>query len=173
MIVLRNLPVVALLMCCLAEAVPARAQSRAAEAERERSYARQNFQRNFKEIQIVSQKLVKDHDAGLLTSARLGKDVRTIHRAARTLRAMMALGEMAEAREIDREIDTPQKFDDSIRRLSKLIWDFAHNPIHQNSKVFNTNLARQAQTDLLTIINLSKALSDKAKGYSVPPMQGN
>lgn len=177
MIALRNLPFVTLLLLCVSESLPttilASAQSRAAERDRERTYVRQNFQKNFKQIQLTSQKLLHDHEAGLVTGDRLGKDARSINKAARALRTMMALGEMAQVAEIDRSIDTPQKFDQSIRRLSKLIWDFAHNPIHQNSKVFNTNLARQAQTDLLSIINLSKALGDKSKGYSILSTQGN
>jgi hypothetical protein len=82
------------------------------------------------------------------------------------LRTLIALGEMALEVEINKEIDTAQEFDESIRKLSKLIWDFAHNPVHQNNKVFNTDQAERAQTDLLTIINLSKALENKSKGYN-------
>jgi hypothetical protein len=33
--------------------------------------------------------------------------------------------------------------------------------------VLNTDQAERAQTDLLTIINLSKAIETKAKGYSL------
>ncbi|MFN0086905.1 MAG: hypothetical protein ACKVX9_16055 [Blastocatellia bacterium] len=176
MTALRNLPFVMLLLCNYEPLSPVKAvsaQSKSAEAERERAYARQNFQKNFKQIQIVSQKLLRDHEARLVTGERLGKDARSINKAARTLRALMALGKMAQEAEINESIDTPEEFDESIRQLSKLIWDFAHNPIHQNSKVFNTNLARQAQSDLLSIINLSKTLSDKSKGYSIPPARGN
>ena len=82
------------------------------------------------------------------------------------MRTLIALGEMANEVEIKKEIDTAQEFDESIRKLSKLIRDFAHNPVHQSNKVFNTDQAERAQTDLLTIINLSKALEDKSKNYS-------
>jgi NifU-like protein involved in Fe-S cluster formation len=82
------------------------------------------------------------------------------------LRTLIALGEMANEVEINKEIDTAQEFDESIRKLSKLVRDFAHNPVHQSNKVFNTDQAERAQTDLLTIINLSKALEDKSKNYS-------
>ena len=75
----------------------------------------------------------------------------------------MALGNLAVPLKIDKEINTPRQFDQSIRRIAKLIYDFAHNPIHQNSKVFNTDQAQQAQTDLLAIIDLSKAIENKAK----------
>ncbi|MDX2033348.1 MAG: hypothetical protein SF339_21920 [Blastocatellia bacterium] len=177
MTALRNLPFVALLLFCLSELHPtaavSSAQTRSADRERERAYVRQSFQKNFKQIQLLSQKLLQDHETGLVTGERLGKDARSIHKAARALRSLMALGEMAQVKDVPRAIDTPQKFDESIRQLSKLIWDFAHNPIHQNSKVFNTNLARQAQTDLLSIINLSKALGDKSKGYAVSATRGN
>ena len=81
----------------------------------------------------------------------------------------MALGNLAVPMKIDKEIKTPQQFDKSIRRLAKHIYDFAHNPIHQSSKVFNTDQAQQAQTDLLAIIDLSKALEEKAKGYALLP----
>jgi hypothetical protein len=73
---------------------------------------------------------------------------------------------MASEVEVDKEIVTARKFDESIRKLATLISDFAHNPVHQNNKVFNTDQAERAQTDLLTIINLSKALENKSKAYA-------
>ena len=80
--------------------------------------------------------------------------------------AVLVLGEMASEVEINKEIDTATEFDESIRKLATLISDFAHNPVHQSNKVFNTDQAERAQTDLLTIINLSKALENKSKGYA-------
>ncbi|HEV2665609.1 MAG TPA: hypothetical protein VG324_11890, partial [Blastocatellia bacterium] len=80
----------------------------------------------------------------------------------------IALGEMASEVEIDKEIDTAREFDESIRKLASLISEFAHNPVHQSNKVFNTDQAERAQTDLLTIINLSKALENKSKDYARP-----
>ena len=77
----------------------------------------------------------------------------------------MALGDLAQETDLDKEIGTPEEFDESIRKLAKLIWDFSHNPVHQNSKVFNTDLASRAQTDLLAIINLSKLIESRAKEY--------
>jgi hypothetical protein len=41
--------------------------------------------------------------------------------------------------------------------------------VHQNSKVFNTEQAERAQTDLLTVINLSKALEGKSRKYVAAP----
>ncbi len=136
------------------------------ERERDRAYARQQFTKNFRDLQVTSQNLLKEHDEKRLTQKRLTKDIRIINKSAKALRSMMALGDLAEPLKIDKEINTPQEFDKSIRRIAKLIYDFAHNPIHQNSKVFNTDQAQQAQTDLLAIIDLSKAIENKAKSYT-------
>src|SRR5262249_40760487 len=109
--------------------------------------------------------LLQDHEAAKLTSGKLAKNTKSINKCARALRALIAMGEMASEIAINREIDTAREFDEAIRKLASLIWDFAHNPVHQSNKVFDTGLAERAQTDLLTIINLSKALENKSKGY--------
>lgn len=137
------------------------------ERERDRAYARQQFTKNFRDLQVTSQNLLKEHEEKRLTQKRLAKDIRVINKAAKALRSLMALGNLAEPVKIDKEINTSQQFDESIRRIAKLIYDFAHNPIHQNSKVFNTDQAQQAQTDLLAIIDLSKAIENKAKSYTM------
>ncbi len=136
------------------------------ERERERAHAREQFTKNFRDLQTISQGLLREHEAARLTSGRLAKDARSINKSARTLRTLIALGEMATEVEINKQIDTAQEFDESIRKLSRLIWDFAHNPVHQNNKVFNTDQAERAQTDLLTIINLSKAIETRSKSYT-------
>ncbi|MBP6820423.1 MAG: hypothetical protein KA368_02715 [Acidobacteria bacterium] len=141
--------------------------SKSLERERDRAYARQQFTKNFRDLQVTSQNLLKEHEEKRLTQKRLAKDIRIINKSAKALRSMMALGDLADPSKIDKEINTPQEFDKSIRRIAKLIYDFAHNPIHQNSKVFNTDQAQQAQTDLLAIIDLSKAIESKAKSYTV------
>lgn len=141
--------------------------SKSPERERERAYARQQFSKNFRDLQLISQNLLKEHEEKRLTQQHLTKGLRTINKSAKELRSLMALGNLAVPLKIDKEINTPQQFDQSIRRLSKFIYDFAHNPIHQNSKVFNTDQAQQAQTDLLAIIDLSKAIESKAKGYAI------
>ncbi len=141
---------------------------KSAEAQRERARVRQQFNKNFKDIQVLGQNLLKEHENGKLTPQRLLKDVKSINKCAKTLRTLILLGEMAEPLEINKEIDTAEEYDQSIRQLARHIWDFAHNPIHQNSKVFNTNQAEKAQTDLLAIIDLSKAIEGKAKGYITP-----
>ena len=143
------------------------------EAERDRAHTRQQFQKNFKNLQLAGQSLLREHEANTLTSQRLARDTRTIHKCARTLRVMQALGEMAKPTEIDKEIDTAPEFDKSIRKLAQLIYDYAHNPTHQSNKVFNTDQAERAQTDLLTIINLSKALESKSKSYATTATQPN
>lgn len=136
------------------------------EKERDRLYARQLFTNNFRNLQLTSQNLLKEHEEKRLNPERLSKGVRIINKAAKALRSLMALGDLAEPVKIDKEINTPQQFDSSIRRLAKHVYDFAHNPIHQSNKVFNTDHAQQAQTDLLAIIDLSKAIGNKAKSYT-------
>lgn len=139
--------------------------SSAAERERTRKQFREQFTKNFRDLQLNSQKLLKEHRNRRLTSRDLSRHVRSINKNAKTLRGLMALGDLAEKIEIEKEIDTPEDFDESIRRLATLVREFVHNPIHQNSKVFNTDLAAQAQTDLLTIIDLSKILNELSRNY--------
>ncbi len=136
------------------------------EKERERAHAREQFSKNFRNLQVIAQGLLREHEAARLTPEKLGKDARSINKCARSLRTLIALGDMATEVEINKEIDTAPEFDESIRKLAKLIYDFAHNPVHQNNKIFDTNLAERAQTDLLTIINLSKVIESKSKAYS-------
>lgn len=138
--------------------------------ERERAYNRQLFKKTFRDLQILGQNLLKDHEAGRLTSGRLAKDAKAIQKCAKVIRSLTALGDLAEPEVINKDIDTPGEYDESIRLLAKHIWDFAHNPVLQNTKVFNTNQAQQAQTDLEAIIDLSKAIENKAKGYTTAPI---
>jgi hypothetical protein len=142
------------------------------ERERERAYARQQFTNNFRDLQLLSQGLLREHDARRLTAQRLAKDAKAINKCAKNLRTLMALGALAQAAEVDKQIDAPEEYDQSIRRLAKLIYDFAHSPHHQNSKVFDAAEAARVQTKLLTIINLSKAIESKAKGYTFGAIAG-
>lgn len=136
------------------------------ELERERAYTRQQFQKNFRDLQTVTQGLLRDHEAARLTPQQLNKAVKTINKCAKTLRTMMALGSLAKPTEFNRGLRDARQFDAALRRLSKLVWDFAHNPVHQSSKVFNTDQAERAQTDLLAIISLTKILESEAKAYA-------
>jgi len=136
------------------------------ERERERAYAREQFTKNFRDLQLLGKGLLQDHETAKLTSGKLAKSVRSINKCAKTLRSLIALGEMASEVAIDKNINTAREFDESIHKLANLISDFAHNPVHQSNKVFNTDQAERAQTDLLTIINLSKAIEIKSKGYA-------
>ena len=135
------------------------------ERERERAYVRQQFTKNFRDLQLLGKELLQDHESARLTSGKLAKGARSINKCAKTLRSLIALGEMASEEPVNREIATAREFDESIHKLSDLISEFAHNPVHQSNKVFNTDQAERAQTDLLTIINLSKALENKSKRY--------
>ncbi len=141
-------------------------QDKKLERERERAYAREQFTKSFRDLQLLGKGLLQDHEATRLTPGKLAKSARSINKRARTLRSLIALGEMAKVAPVNKEINTAQEFDESIRKLASLIWDFAHNPVHQSNKVFNTGQAERAQTDLLTIINLSKALESKSGGYT-------
>ena len=152
------------------EAAPIlQSQDKRLERERDRAYAREQFTKNFRDIQTLGKELLQDHEGAKLTPSKLEKNTRMINKCARALRTLIALGEMAKEVEINRKIHTPREFDESIHKLSSLIWNFAHNPVHQSNKVFNTEQAERAQTDLLTIINLSKALEGKSRGYVASP----
>jgi len=128
--------------------------------------ARQVFAKNFRELQLLGYELLREHEAGQLQPPHLAKEAKSIHKRAKTLRSLLELGEhQSSPTEIIGSLATPQEFDSSIRRLSRLIYSFAHNPVHQSGKVFNTTEAARARTDLATIITLSKVIESKAKSY--------
>jgi hypothetical protein len=134
--------------------------------ERERQATREQFKQNFRELQLLGIGLLKAHESGDLKASRLAKDTRAIQKRARALRGLMVLGQrVAPVDEVDRQIDSAAKFDHSIRHLARLISEFAHNPLHQNSKVFNTEDAAQASADLISIIDLAKAIENQAVHY--------
>ena len=135
------------------------------ERNREKAYLRQQFARHFRAIQVLSQELLKAHEEGSLTSNRLGKEMREINKSARNLRSMIALGALAREEELKTVFSKPEEYDEAIQLLGRLIREFARNPSHQNSRILNTDQATEAQTDLLSIIRLSKALAEQAKFY--------
>jgi hypothetical protein len=137
-----------------------------AEAQREKVVIRQQFSKSFHDLQVISQQMLREHDAGQLTTNQLSKQAKSIHKSGRTLRLLMALGELAqEPYPIEKKLATATEFDKSIRRLAKMIYDFSHSPHHKNSKIFDTIEATKVQKDLLTIIALSKILEENAKNY--------
>lgn len=135
------------------------------ERNREKEYLRQQFARHFKLIQVTSQQLIREHEEGTMNSARLSKSVRDINKSARTLRTMIGLGELANIEQLKTDLTTAAGFDEALRLLGRLTRDFARNPVHQNSRILNTDLATQAQTDLLSIINLSKLIGQQSGIY--------
>jgi hypothetical protein len=137
---------------------------------RERAYAREQFGRHFKSIQVRSQRLLRLHEEGSLSAKQLTEEAREIHKSARTLRQLIALGSLATKVEQRAHFASPEEYGEGIRKLANLVWEFAHNPVHQNGKVFNTQQAAEAQTDLLSIIELSRALQRKGGGYPPPPV---
>jgi hypothetical protein len=135
-----------------------------------RRQAREQFQKNFREIQLIGQRLVREHEAGRLKPSQLAKETKAIQKCAKNLRSLQALGEpLAPSAESIGSLDSPQDFDQSIRRLAKLIYDYAHNPTHQNNRVFNTDEAARARQDLEMAIKLARALETKAKNYLAHP----
>src|ERR1051325_855503 len=124
------------------------------EREREKANARQQFSQNFHDLQVQGQQLLREHEAGQLTPTHLLKKAKSINKSAKALRTLMALGDLAqEPEEVGKDLSTALAFDQSIKRLSKLIYDFAHSPHHQNNKVFDTVEAAKVQRDLLIIIS--------------------
>ncbi|MFN0122115.1 MAG: hypothetical protein ACKV2V_16605 [Blastocatellia bacterium] len=145
------------------------AQSGGLTAEMERARNKAEFARNFGALQNIAYAMLREHEQGQLSAAKLGKNTGDIHKKARTLRGMMQLGELkAPVVENATALDTPGKFDLAIRRLSRLVYNFAHNPVHQNRRVFNTDQAQKALVDLETIILLSKVINGQAKNYRSP-----
>lgn len=146
---------------------------RAADRDRLRRAAREQFSQNFRELQVLGIGLLKSHERGDLRPPRLSKDTKNIQKRAKTLRSLAALGEPLDPpEEYGSKLGSPEQFDKSIRELARLIHRFAHNPIHKNSKVFNMALASQASSDLVNIINLAKIIEDNANGYT-PYAEGN
>lgn len=137
------------------------------DAEREKATVRLQFSKHFRDLQLVSQSLLRDHESGQLTAIQLAKKAKSINKSAKTLHSMMALGELAQMPELaDTELSNNQKFDQSIRLLIKIVYDFSHSPHHKNSKIFDTIEAAKVQKELLTIISLSKVIETNAKNYN-------
>lgn len=156
---------ISLLFTTLVEADSATTQVRV-DSQREKAVIRQQFSKSFHDLQVISQQMLREHDAGHLTSSHLSKQAKSINKSAKTLRALMALGELAQdPHSIEPGLATAESFDKSIRWLAKMIYDFSHSPHHKNSKVFDTTEATKVQKDLLTIIALSKMLEANAKNY--------
>jgi len=138
------------------------------ERARERTYAREQFARHFKSIQVRSQQLLRLHEKRTLNAKQLREEAGQINKSARMLRQLIALGSLAARVEQKTRFAAPEEFEEAIRKLANLVWEFAHNPVHQNGKVFNTQQAAAAQTDLLSIIELSRALQREGSGYQPP-----
>lgn len=137
--------------------------------QREKAVAKQQFSKNFHDLQTVSQEMLREHEAGQLTGAQLARHAKAINKAAKTLRTLMALGELAQEPEaVAKELNQAATFDQAIHRLAKRIYDFAHSPHHQNTKVFDTVEAAKVQKSLLTIIKLSNVIASQSKNYAKP-----
>jgi hypothetical protein len=148
--------------------VMAHPQKSSGTTEREKEVARAEFSRNFSSLQNVGYAMRNEHEARTLKPEKLKKYAKAVNKHARTLRGLVTFGELEEPiRESRERLDNPRKFDLSIHRLARLIYAFAHNPVHQNRRVFNTDQARRALVDLETIIMLSKALGSQADSYTI------
>lgn len=133
------------------------------ERNRERAHLRQEFARHFRTIQVRSQEMIREFEAGRLTEKRLASHSKEINKSARNLRQLIALGELAEPEELKTSFSSPIEIEEAIRLLATRVKDFARNPTHQNSRILNTDLATRAQTDLLAVIRLSKAINEQAR----------
>ena len=149
----------------LACALPAGPQSNSAHLAKKQAQA--FFAKTFRELQEFGIEVLREHEAGRLTPPHLDKRAKSIHKAAKTLRSMINLGRRQPA-QVSESPATPQEFDAAIRRLARLIRSFAHNPVHHNTKVFDTDQAERAGADLAAVIGLSKAIADGAKQYPTP-----
>lgn len=137
--------------------------SSAMERNRERAHLRQEFARHFRTIQVKSQEMIQEFESGKLTEKRLASQSKQINKSARSLRQLIALGELAEPEELKTSFSSPIEIEEAIRLLATRVKDFARNPTHQNSRILNTDLATRAQTDLLAVIRLSKAINEQAR----------
>jgi hypothetical protein len=138
----------------------------AAARERARKATQLEFKENFRSIQLEGVELLKSHEDGSLKPDKLAKDVRAIQKHARSLRGLLALGPPAtKPRPPAPELVTAEDFDKAIRALSQLVSDFAHNPIHQNPKVFDTDQAGNAAAELVAIVDLAKLIERRARDY--------
>jgi hypothetical protein len=157
-----------LLSVFLTFAHPATLQNRKADSqERERRAAKEAFNGNFRELQLLGINLLKDHQSGALDKGRLAKDTKAIQKRARSLRGLMVLGEPIEPPiELESKIRTAPQFDKFIGWLSRLIYDFAHNPVHKNTRVFDTEAAGRAAADIINIINLAKLIEQCSGDYT-------
>jgi hypothetical protein len=141
----------------------------AAARERARKANQAEFKESFRSIQTVGMALLKAHEEGRLAPGGLAKDTRAIQKHARSLRSLMALGPPSEReRSAPPELHSARDFDKAIRSLSQLVSDFAHNPIHQNPKVFDTDKASEAAADLVAIVDLAKSIERRARDYTRP-----
>ncbi len=132
------------------------------EKNREKAHLRQEFARHFRAIQVTSQELVRELEGRQLSAAKLARGSKGINKSARNLRQLLALGELAREEELKTTFASATEFEEAIRLLATRVREFVRNPLHQNSRILDTNLATTAQTDLLTIIRLSKAINQQA-----------
>lgn len=136
--------------------------------ERRKNAAQNEFTKNFSSLQQTVYALKQNHEEKKLTAQLLARGIKTIGKNARALRSVMVLGELPRpVEESKKPLTTTDEFDQAIQRLSSLVYEFAHNPIHKNRRVFNADQAARARTDLETIIILAKKIEDCAKAYRV------
>src|SRR5678816_2448927 len=97
---------------------------------------------------------------------RLNRDSKAIQKKARALRSLMVLGNpQVKPLELPSKISSEKDFSKYVGWVSRIIYDFAHNPIHTNTKVFDTELATKAATDLVNINNMAKLLESNSAHY--------
>lgn len=156
------------LLCLVITTTPAiHAQLRKSELDaRERQALKESFQENFRELQLLGINLLKSHRSGELDAARLNRDSKAIQKRARAIRSLMVLGNPeVKPVELPSKLKSEQDFSKYVGWVSRIIYDFAHSPIHTNTKVFDTELATKAATDLVNIGNMAKLLENSSVHY--------
>ena len=156
------------MLCFVVTSTPAiHAQLRKSELdERERQALKVSFQENFRELQLLGINLLKSHRSGELDASRLNRDSKAIQKRARALRGLMVLGNPeVKPLELPSRIKSEQDFSKYVGWVSRIIYDFAHSPIHTNTKVFDTELATKAATDLVNIGIMAKLLESSSVHY--------
>ena len=155
------------------QSIGAHAQLRKSEVDaRERQALRESFKENFRELQLLGINLLKLHRSGELDASRLNRDAKATQKRARALRSLMVLGNPdIKPLELPSKLRSEQDFSKFIGWMSRMIYDFAHSPIHTNAKVFDTELAAKAATDLVNITNMAKLLESSSANY-IPNRNG-
>jgi hypothetical protein len=138
--------------------------------DREKIGIRQQFTKHFHDLQVNSQRLLSDCNAGTLTKGQLAKEAKAIHKSAKLLQTLIALGDLVEDHSLPKvNLNGADEFAQSIQSLANVVYSFSHSPYHQNHRIFDMAEATKVQKELIAIIHLSKTLEIQSRHYTNPP----